>query len=37
MRRFEAQVYGGRGGIRREESVGEFEEGIGPGVEAFVE
>ena len=37
MRRFEAQVYGGRDGIGGEDGVGEFEEGVGPAVEAFVE
>jgi hypothetical protein len=35
----ETQVDGGRdgGGEGGEDSVGEFEEGVGPGVEAFVE
>lgn len=38
MRCFEAQVDGrGDGGVRGEKSVGEFEEGVGPSVEAFVE
>jgi len=37
MRRLEAQVGGGREGICTEESVGEFEESVGPAVEAFVE
>jgi hypothetical protein len=38
MRCFEAQVNGRRnGGVRTEEGVGEFEESIGPAVEAFVE
>jgi hypothetical protein len=37
MRRLEAQVDRGRDSIRREEGVGEFEEGIGPAVEAFAE
>jgi hypothetical protein len=32
-----AQVDGGRDGVGGEDSVGEFEEGVGPGVEAFVE
>jgi hypothetical protein len=34
----EAQVDGRRGGnVRAEDGVGEFEEGVGPAVEAFVE
>jgi len=34
----EAQVHGRRGGgVRTEDGVGEFEEGIGSAVEAFVE
>jgi hypothetical protein len=37
MRCFEAQVNGGGGAIRGEESIGELEEGVGPAVEAFVE
>jgi hypothetical protein len=37
MRRFGAQVDGGRDAIGAEEGVGEFEEGVGPAVEAFVE
>jgi len=38
MRRLEAQVSGGRdGGLRGEDGVGEFEEGVGSAVEAFVE
>ena len=37
MRCFEAQVNGGRDRVRGEDSVGEFEEGIGPAVEVFVE
>jgi len=37
MRRFEAQVNGRWDGIRGEESIGEFEESVGPAVEAFVE
>jgi hypothetical protein len=37
MRRFKAQVGGRRDSICREDGVGEFEEGIGPAVEAFVE
>jgi hypothetical protein len=34
MRNLEAQVNGRRGAIGGEESIGEFEESIGPGVKA---
>ena len=37
MRRLEAQVNGRRDAIGGEESIGEFEESIGPRVKAFVE
>ncbi len=38
MRRLQAQVDGGRdGGLRGEDGVGEFEEGVTPAAEAFVE
>jgi hypothetical protein len=37
MRCFETQVGGRRDSICCEYGVGEFEEGIGPAVEAFVE
>ena len=38
MRRLEAQVSRGRdGGVSGEDGVGEFEEGVGPRVEAVVE
>jgi hypothetical protein len=37
VRCFEAQVNGRRNVIRSEEGIGEFEESIGPTVEAFVE
>jgi hypothetical protein len=37
MRCFEAQMDGRRNSVRGEDGVGEFEEGVGPAVEAFVE
>ena len=37
MGRLEAEVDGGRYGVGGEEGVGEFEEGVGPTVEALVE
>jgi hypothetical protein len=38
MRRLEAQVNGRRDGrVRTEDGVGQFEEGVAPGVEALVE
>jgi hypothetical protein len=38
MRHLEAQVSGRRNGpVRSEDGIGEFEEGVSPAVEAFVE